>query len=422
MKRAAILAALAMMLSSATALAAGEPHFDVDARIDPKTKLLKADVTVTLPPDVAGTGTSLVLGKRFTLRSVDLNGAGYYSIEPAERPIKNLQKLNITFVGKSDQPRVLRFVYDGPLNPNDTTNNERVWWKDGLELNCEGGWLPFSPNLSLLFTVNAKIKGIPSDLVVVAPGHVEHKGDVVTMRRDVTDLDLPLVAISGLKKDGSHEFELYARDLNGKLESIFRRHAIPSIRFYTELYGPLPASEDPVRMAVVPRTGAGYERRGFISVSDAKAELAKVPVLPENGPTRHVAHEVAHAWWWRGDPMTEDYWLMESMAEYSALRYVEHALGLDQRNELLDRKRKPAETGGAILGKGRPNRTALYVKGPVLLFDLEAKIGRPAMDKFLRALGRNPPTTTAAYLAILEESAGPAVRQEFEARLRSETM
>jgi hypothetical protein len=259
-------------------------------------------------------------------------------------------------------------------------------------------------------------------MVVVAPGHVTHKGDVVTVKRDVVDLDFPLVAAVGLQKTGNEEFELYSPDLNGKLETIYRKHAGPAMKFYNELFGPLHGNKDPVRMVVAPRTGAGYERRGFISVSDAKDELAKTNEIPEEGPTRLLAHEIAHAWWWRGDPMTEDRWLFESMAEYSAIRFIEAELGMEKRNILVERKYKPAETAGPVLGRGRGNTASVYQKGPLLLIKLEEKLGRPTMDKFLRALADKPPRTTAEWLATLQASAGPAVREEFEKALRAETM
>jgi hypothetical protein len=412
---------MAVLLSSAAPAIAAEPHYAIDARIDPKTKQFTADVAIILPPEEIGNSTVFVLGDRFKLAKVEVGPGASYQVEPADKPIKNLQKITVTFATPPTAPRTLRFRYDGPINPP-SDNNDRVYWDGAMEFNIEAGCVPFRPDLSLLYTLDAKLRGIDPKMVVVAPGHVTHKGDVVTVQRKVVDLDFPLVAAVGLQKTGNAEFELYSSDLNGKLETIYRKHAGPAMRFYNELFGKLHGNTEPVRMVVVPRKGAGYERRGFISVSDAKEELANTPVIPEEGPTRLLGHEIAHAWWWRGDPNTEDRWLFESMAEYSAMRFIESELGMEKRNVLVERKHKPAETAGPVLGRGRGNTAAVYQKGPLLLIGLEEKIGRPAMDKFLRALADNPPRNTAAWLTTLQASAGPQVREEFEKALRAETM
>lgn len=419
MKQAALLTA--MLLVFAAPAFAADPHYTIDARIDPKTKIFSADVAITLPPEELGGDNSFVLADRFKLSKIDVGTDASYRIEPADKPIKNLQKITVTFAKTPTKARTLRFRYDGPINPA-SEQNDRVYWDGAMEFNIEAGCVPFRPDLSLLYTLDAKLKGLDPKMVVVAPGHVVQKGDTVSVQRKVVDLDFPMVAAVGLKKTGNEEFELYSSDLDGKLETIYRKHAGPAMKFYNDLFGKIQGNTDPVRMVVVPRKGAGYERRGFISVSDAKEEMAATPVVPEEGPTRLLGHEIAHAWWWRGDPNTEDRWLFESMAEYSAMRFIEAELGMEKRNILVDRKYKPAETAGPVLGRGRGNTAAVYQKGPLLLIKLEEKIGRPAMDKFLRALADKPPRTTAAWLDTLQQSAGKDVRDDFEKSLRAETM
>ena len=132
-----------------------------------------------------------------------------------------------------------------------------------------------------------------------------------------------------------------------------------------------------------------------------------------------MTHEIAHAWWSQGDTLSEDYWLTESFAEYSALRYVEAQFGHVACEKRLARMRESLKTAGPILGGKRPTKAALYDKGPVLLFDLEDAIGRVAMDKIFTTLASRPPRRTSEFLAVLSEVAGPEAARDFEAKLRA---
>jgi hypothetical protein len=235
----------------------------------------------------------------------------------------------------------------------------------------------------------------------------------VSVVRDLADFDLPLVAVRGLKKVSTPGAEIYATDLDSRLIGIFVRHAPAVIAFHEALFGPIPGG-GPVRIAVHERPGSGYARRGFISSTDPKASGD----FAETNPAAFLAHEFAHAWWSAADPLTQDYWLVESLAEYSSLRYVEAAFGRTGLDSALERKRGRAAKAGPILGGGRPSRDALYAKGCLLLFDLDRRIGREAMDAVLARLGRAPPRRTADFMTVLTKVAGAGAARDFEARLR----
>lgn len=74
------------------------------------------------------------------------------------------------------------------------------------------------------------------------------------------------------------------------------------------------------------------------------------------------AHETAHQWW--GNRVTansyRDYWLMESLANYSALLYLEKTKGLHDSEEMLDAYRKE------LLAKGE-NGQIVDSTGPIVL-------------------------------------------------------
>jgi hypothetical protein len=283
----------------------------------------------------------------------------------------------------------------------------------------EDVWVPVRPNFGLRFTVDADIAGVPADEVAVAQGRVSHVGDHLIIHRAFTDMDMPFSALSGLHKAVGTDVEVYARDLNGVVQSSYRENAGKIVAYYTKLFGPLPAAALPARLVVLPRIGAAYERRAYISVGDPTDELKKIPHLEDWMLTATIAHEFAHGWWSSGDPLTENNWLNESFAEYSSLRYTEATYGEEALKKRLDPKVERAKTAGPVIGKGRPSSYASYQKGPLLLFDLDHEIGRAKMDHLLGVLGRNPPRTTEQFLKVLSDVAGPDVAKAFEAKLRA---
>lgn len=411
MTRKLLLVATAAFAWAGAAFAADTPHYDLKARITPDG-WFKADITLTLPPGELGKETSFLLSDRFGMESIQVDEGGRVRTEPVAKPLPNLNRIIVSFARPPTETVKLRLRYQGPLVRKTDAPS------DGLELRLEDMWIPARSDLNLRFTARAEIEGVPEDHVVVAQGDISHKGDKVTVVRNVTDMDLPFVAVKGLKKITAKDSEIYAIDPQSRLIQIMAKHAPAAVAYHEDHLGPLPGG-GPVRIVVHERPGSGYARRGFISSTDPKAEAAKQPDFPEKNPAAFIAHEFAHAWWSAADPLTDNYWLVESLAEYSSLRYIEAAFSRADLDQALEKKRGQAKDAGPLLGKGRPSRNALYAKGCLLLFDLEERIGRETMDKVLAKLGRNPPRTTAEFMAVLSEMAGPEAAAAFEARLRA---
>lgn len=395
-------------------------HYALNARIAPNTGMLSAHLVLTLRPEDVKDGTALLMGNWYEIYKLDAGSGVEVSMEQVEKPLPHLRKIVLHFAHAPTAPVVLTFDYTGPLTPPGSDKKDLIFSPDAMELTLEAMWLPARSDFAMLSTFDGSIDGIPQSKVVVAQGDYTHVGDKLVIHRDTTDFDMPIVAVTGLKRVTAPGVEVFARDLDSPLVKVFAKNSGPIMTYYTNLFGPLPPGP-PTRLVVVPRDGAGYERRGFISTPDGSAELKAHPEFAEWQPARFIAHEFAHAWWWAADPFTENYWLAELMAEYSSMRYTQFAFGEDPYETFLKRKIEPAKTAGPIIGAGggRPSRAALYQKGPLLLVDLEKKIGRPAMDKLLGILGRNHPHTTADFLKALSDVAGPQAAHDFEQALKS---
>ena len=406
----ALLAAL-LVPAAAPAPVPEVPHYTMEAAFDPAGQL-EADVTITLPAGVRE--KDFLLSRRFQLRGVALSpGVTLAEAVPAESPVEGLMRYRFAAAPGTTGPMRIRLLYGGPINPEDDSG-VRPMRDEGFELFIDHMWFPVGADIQTRFTLDAEIVGLAPDLVVVAQGEVSRTPDGVRIRRDYIDIDIPMVAMRGLERAQAPGVEFFARDLDTRLSTFYIRHSEQAARYFQDWFGPI---DQPVRMAVVWRDRSmAYARTGYTVFSEGGRSA---PDYPESGAARHAAHEIAHVWWKLASPITDDFWLVESAAEYSAIRYVEATLGPEEAERMIAEKRTASADAGPVMGHGRPSRVQLYQKGPLLLLDLERRIGREAMDRLMARMAREPVHTTTVFLELLTEIAGPDAAAQFERALHS---
>lgn len=398
------------MLIFALAAAASAPHYDLHARFDPLGRL-DAEVTITLPEDVRD--KSFLLSRRFTLQNLELPpGVILAAAEPSDTPVDGLYRYRFQALPGYQGPMRLGFRYSGPINyPDD--NGVTAFRPQGYELFIDHMWFPVGADIQTRFTLNAEFEGLAPDLVPVGQGEVTRTPTGVRIRRDFIDIDVPLVAMRGLQRAQAEGVEFFAPDLTTPRATHYVRHSEQAARFFGQWFGPL---HHTVRMAVVRRERTmAYARTAYTVFPERPGETPPTEVAA----ARHAAHEVAHAWWMLASPLTDDFWLVESAAEYCAVRYIEATFGAEEAERFLAEKRRVSADAGPVMGHGRPNRVQLYQKGPLLLVDLERRIGRPAMDRLMVEMSREPDHTTAVFLRLLTNIAGAEAAGEFERALHS---
>jgi Peptidase family M1 domain len=178
--------------------------------------------------------------------------------------------------------------------------------------------------------------------------------------------------------------------------------------FYATRFGPSPVKT--LEVAPVPgRFGQGFP--GLIYLST----LSYLPSAASMDQRQHVfftetlqAHEAAHQWWGNvvTSPGYHDDWVMESLANYSALLFLEKKKGVkalddtlqNYRSELLAKPAvKTAEVGGTVESSGPVVQgmrvdgnwnAVVYGKGTWIVHMLRRKMGDDAFLKMLAALRR----------------------------------
>ena len=212
-----------------------------------------------------------------------------------------------------------------------------------------------------------------------------------------------------------------------------------SLEFFSGLFGP-PVMKT-LTVAPIPGSfGQGFAGLVYLS-TNAYLDPASRPANRRNPREREffydlmVPHEVAHQWWGSiiSPDRAEDEWLLEALANYSSLLWLEKKKGLKEmetvldgyRSELLSKNAEGVEyesAGPVVWGQrleGWPNSGAwqaiTYGKGTWILHMLRRRLGDDAFFKLLAELRRRyefKSVTTAAFQSLARELRPKALSAE----------
>ncbi len=381
------------------------PVYRFEMAVQPQGHTIDVSVTITVAGD---SPRHFLLGPTYTIRELRATG-GAADTASSTTPIPNLRLITLRPNGEGTATLVLR--YDGPLFELQRPSLNVVG-ADLVELSVDSFWLPYQADLGAPFIVDGSVRGLSPESRTVANVASRFTDGVLQLSSgDAGTSDLAFIASPALKETDAGRMRMLAVDPSSALATYYRNHGVAAIGFLEGVLGAMPGESATITVARR-ASGRGYARPGYVVVTDVPG------TEPGAGHAKFVAHEFAHLWFSRASLTSEDYWLVEGPAEYLGLRYVRDSLGAAAVEPLLVTIRASAAKAPAVLGHGRANDGALYAKVPMLLFALEARIGRAKMDLLLRRLAAEPRHTTAIFLRLLGDTAGNEVARDFEEQLR----
>ncbi len=207
-----------------------------------------------------------------------------------------------------------------------------------------------------------------------------------------------------------------------------------SLQYFTSMFGPPPLKT--LTVSPIPgRSGQGFPGLIYLSTL-AYLDPEERPEASRNARDKTffsdlmAAHEVAHQWW--GNIVTagsyQDEWLMEALANYSAMLWIEKKKGSQTVEQMLtdfrgDLERRGAD-GDAVEAFGPLTwgyrlesaqdadtwRTITYEKGAWIFHMLRQRLGDQAFFRMLAALReryQGRPVTTADVQKLVEEFLPP---------------
>ncbi|WP_180541155.1 M1 family metallopeptidase [Nevskia soli] len=269
-----------------------------------------------------------------------------------------------------------------------------------------GRWYPHRPVEFAQFDLTFHF---PSEFDLVAPGEPIRdavEGDTRVIERRV-DAPIPFAGFnfghyrrSTVVRDG-FTVELCANaEAPGDLDA--RAADISDVMaFYTERFGPPPLRR--LEVSPIPATfGQGFAGLIYLSTYAYAAPGDLAAATPETRvffTQLMQAHEAAHQWW--GNIVTtvdyHDEWIMEALANYSAMEYLRHTVGKAAVDSLMEAYRRellapvstgvsvestgPLTQGRRLEAEGKSKWTAiLYGKGTWVVQMLAARMGDGAGD------------------------------------------
>ena len=312
--------------------------YSMDVEIHPEAHLLKVRATLALTSKRDGVG-------RLTFKLRDQFELG--QVTQADRPLRFSQdEWDVTVEGiqvAQNSPPLI-WEYQGTFRPpfESDSMEDVIVYADEIRLTCTSHWYPkpaWSSHLAIRPSSRLQVE-VPEAFTVVSGAGQEHPrhrrdGRVLYQYASTTNGSLSFTAAQYARTNipwGDKTLEAYffpkkpgekpkliTTKLPHKEEDVLQTLEIAKnvLDFYSAAFGPYPWN----RFALIQKS----KHQAYAYGVQSYVVMNKLTRVDE----KTLAHEIAHQWWGNlVDPAGEgERWLTESLAEYSAFLYMEHAHG-----------------------------------------------------------------------------------------------
>ncbi len=304
-------------------------HYVIDAEVNPAAQTLAAQVAVRFVPRDDTTSAVFELNNALNVSRVEDGRGGQLS---ASRSRDNFS-VNVTFpqpLAKT-QPVTVKFTYDGRLTGNEESPVFGIKFAAiqpayGF-LMYPARWFPVSGYSADTFTADLRIT-VPKGFRVLASGLESTEaasGDrtIYAFRFDKPSFPGSIAVVQGepmrVMSEGVNT-SLYFRTPAKDLANAFGNEVGSLMTYFTSLFG-LPPQKDLTIVETDQGAPNGYAAPGLIFVSPQG--------FGRQVNARLISNQIARQWW--GNmvaPATRAHiWLVNGMARYAEMLYVEHANG-----------------------------------------------------------------------------------------------
>ncbi len=387
-------------------------NYDGVVEIDPETTHLHARWQIHLDQPDTETLTYW-LSENFEAIEVSGQGVESFALDPDSAP-PGVVAISIQLTPASADPRQIEIGYEGILFPEPMPNRINSISPELVEFTVDSFWHPFDARFDQYVTGQIDLR-IPGDWTPVTPGHAQVHAQGVSFEFGPGNRDFPITLLTEYEVRLTNQYRVFdtregARDLSAFADMVGFCTAYLDTRF---------GEREPLLQANIVihrRTSSGYARGTLIALTDIGDTFT-------DATQRFICHELAHYWASNGNPGTVENWINESFAEYIGIMAVRERRGAEAYAEQMGRlERRMAELGEqpsiwTADDLSRRPHSVNYIKGPIALAALEARIGEPAFAELTRRMMVDRIATTPELLAELEDIAGAEHRAWFEARL-----
>jgi len=223
-------------------------------------------------------------------------------------------------------------------------------------------------------------------------------------------------AIPGVK------IKLYVDPSHEKLADRYLHAATSALAYYGKHYGTYPYSTLSI---VVPPAGASGA--GGMEYPTLVTALAANEENPGYELERTVIHEIGHQYWYGiiANNEFEEAWLDEAFTSYAEDKVMENAYGVTSNNRIeaaYMKNRAPLKLNAWEYRNHQHYAENVYLRGKLLLLDIEQIIGQQMMNKLMRSyfsMYQFKHPTTEQFQALLEQITKQSWQQYFDAYVYS---
>ncbi|PLX16391.1 MAG: hypothetical protein C0597_08015 [Marinilabiliales bacterium] len=396
-------------------------NFIINLELDPVQKLISVEgILEYLVFDDSLTDFSFNLHKQFNIEYFKIDDSDLFQIDSSVTPVRwQPEAVKIVTRGtkvyrKGDLANI-KFSYSGRITdwPSWSANVvDKEWVEMGL-------YFPWYPEFGEKFTYELSV-GIDPAYHVFALGEQSEKSKRIIFKNlnPVTDLIVCAskdLSISELVED-DYSLKMVNTGLQEETIDLMQSDIAQILKNYSQWFG----SKEKLGFSLViskREKGGGYVRESAICLGGLKDSTY---LSQQNKYIRYLSHEIAHLWWFGAEHNWED-WLNESFAEYSAMMMIREIAGVEEFNSMIQKKIQESQNTVAVWGMDRNNPDAqkvLYSKGPILLKELEDKIGKEKFIALCRKRVENEINTSEGFLTLLRNNESQEIEDWFREALK----
>ena len=396
--------------------------YNIVASLDPADGAMDVSATIDIVADKRTKTIELLLNGTFDIASISASRDAEITIEHGivfgtyEMP--HTQRIAIALARPMERGDALRIAttYSGTITKDTIEMGRGIVSRRWTELSADALWYPVwyeEPDLRYDLALT-----LPPQYDVVGPG------DFTRADNGVWQLSPRSIVNTRITFAASDSWTIVARPVGENLGgAVYTARSTPKINALldglesaVEAYrGAL--GEPKFRLETIkviypgPDINPTFPQQAYVAGRDfIVLDESDLPIQLDT-----LNHEVAHLWWSRGTAGTPDEFLSESIAEFLAKRQGGDVWGQAWLEERRGRMRTRSQALEASLldidGFTADRQALLYHRGPTMLFDLQDRIGRDAIDALLRDFLASEADTIQAFLQLLARRHGDSVEE-----------
>ena len=289
---------------------------------------------------------------------------------------------------------------------------EGAFTDEWIELAVYSGWYPIHGG-----NYSAELKVyIDDEYKVTGSGTVSEKNGFWEINKSWKSFDIVLMASKDLKskvyKENDTRIQIDYTNLSDAGSDSTVNDCKFAFRLFEENFGI--KNDANLKIVMGPaRKGGGYSRKHFIT-------------MPANDYSLNLsygnAHEIAHFWWSNAPVNTWEDWLNEAFAEYSALVFMRERFGVNEFSRFINEYKEQTIDTPPVWGVDRQSQEAyyvLYMKGSLILSDLEQKLGTEQFLSLLNMISDKSINSTDDLLKLISLKVSEDVSKWLENELKT---